>query len=104
MAIDTTKDLLFLALTVAVVVLTALLAWLLYYLISIIRQGHRIMQDVSDGFAKLHEILDAIKGTIDRSSSHLALVVSAVKQLVDLSTRRRRKRSENKKTQDAEEE
>lgn len=93
--LSSTKDILFLALTVAVVVLTFFLAWLLYYLVSIIRQAHSVMKETTEAITKIHGILDSIRDSISQSSSHLALVVTAVKQLAGLYSRRRQKREED---------
>jgi predicted PurR-regulated permease PerM len=91
--IESSKDILFLALTVAVVILTFFFAWFLYYLVSIIRQAHSMMKDVSASLAKLHAILDTLKDTISRSTSHLGLIVEAVKQLTGLYLRRKKRGS-----------
>lgn len=96
--IESTKDILFLALTLATVILTFFFAWFLYYLVSIIRQAHGVMKDVTTGIEKLHTILDSIKETINQSSSHLGLIVSAVRELTGLYSRRRQKKSEEDNT------
>ncbi|MFH1171663.1 MAG: DUF948 domain-containing protein [bacterium] len=94
MTVDTTKEILFLILALAIVVLTFFCAWVLYYIVSIIRQAHGVMKEVSDGVQKLHEILDSIRETIHQSSSHLGLIVAAVRKIGDLYTRRREKRAD----------
>lgn len=102
MALDSTKDILYLALTLATIVLTFFLAWLLYYLVSIIRQAHEVMREVSSSIEKLRGILDSIKETIGQSSSHLALIVTAVKQLVGFyAARKRRRRRDTAPNDDA---
>lgn len=92
MNISSMKDALFLALTVATVVLTFFLAWFLYYLVSIIRQANGVMKEVSASIEKVREILDTIKDAIHQSTSHLGLIVTAVKQLASFYNKRRHKR------------
>lgn len=88
MSIDSTKDLFYLALSIATVVLTFFLAWLLYYLVSMIREAHRMMNEVSASVEKLHTILDRLRDVVGQSTSHLGLIVTAVRQLVSFYQRR----------------
>lgn len=89
MQIATTKDILFLVLAGGIVVLVVFVGWLATYLILILRDARRVTREISGGIEKVHDILDTIKETLSTSSSHLALLVGAVKEIVSFYQRRR---------------
>ncbi|MBI4415284.1 MAG: hypothetical protein HY566_03545 [Candidatus Kerfeldbacteria bacterium] len=89
MQITTTKDILFLVLAGGIVVLAVFIGWLATYLILILRDARRVTKEISGGIEKVHDILDTIKETLSTSSSHLALLVGAVKEIVSFYQRRR---------------
>lgn len=91
MPIITSQDLFYLVLTIATVILTALFAWLLFYLISIIRQTNEVVKSVTNGIEKVHGILETLQESVHASSSHLSLIVSTIQRLVTFYQRRHAK-------------
>ncbi len=89
MDISSTKDLLYLALILAILVFTGFFCWFFYYLIAILRDARQVTKEVSSGITKIHQILDTIKETLSASSSHLALLVGGVKEILGFYQRRR---------------
>jgi len=101
MSFDTPQDLFFLALAIAVLVLTFLLAWLLVYIIAIFRSAKEVTGQITAGVSKIHTILDSVHETVRASSMHLSTVVAGVRELIGFFGERRKKKSQNKKRNDA---
>lgn len=102
MSFDSTQDLFFLALAIATVVLTFLLAWLLVYFIAIMRNAKNVTQQASDGFAKIHRILDGVHESVRSSSMHLSTIVAGLREVMGFFGARKKKKSQNKKNDEAE--
>lgn len=91
MTITTSQDLFFLVLAAATAVLTVLLAWLLFYVVSIIRRVNEAAKSITRSLEKVHGMLEALQESVHASASHLSLIVSTIQQLVTLYQRRRAK-------------
>ncbi len=87
---STSKDILYLVLTIAIALVTVFGVWLLWYLIAILRDARKMVGDVRTGFDKVHEILDAIKQAAVASTTHLSLIVGTVERLISFYQKRQR--------------
>ena len=65
----TSSDLFFFVLTVVIAVLGVLLAWLLYYLVMIIRQAHKTVQGISATIDKIQAMIQTVQDAAARSST-----------------------------------
>lgn len=77
---STSNDLLNIALTIFIGVLTFFICWCIYYLISIIRDVKKITKDASGKLKKVDEIIDKIHDKIDKTSSNIGLLTELVKR------------------------
>lgn len=77
---STSNDLLNIALTIFIGVLTFFICWCIYYLISIIRDVKKITKDASGKLKKVDEIIDKIHEKIDKTSSNIGLLTELVKR------------------------
>lgn len=96
----TSNDLFYVILTIVTAVLGVLLAWLLVYLIMIIRQAHKTIHSVTATVEKIHAMTETLQEAAARSTSHLSLIVGMVKELVAAYGRRNEKRSRKSKSQE----
>lgn len=94
-------DILYISLAIAALVLTFFLAWLLYYLISIVRKANTVMREVAESIARVQRVLDSVESALSSTSSHLGLVMSAVKELTGLYVRRRAKKKRKAEDDDS---
>lgn len=78
--LSTSNDLLNIALTIFIGVLTFFICWCIYYLISIIRDVKKITRDASDKLKKIDEIIDKIHEKIDKTSSNIGLLTEVIKR------------------------
>lgn len=100
MTLSTTQDLFFLALAIAAVVLAFFLCWLLYYLISILRDAREITERVSQGFEKIHRILDGVNESVRTSSMHLSTIVATIREAVTFFGSRKKRKTQTAKREE----
>ena len=80
--IETSKDLLFIVLAFCILWLTIFLSWLLYYVISIIRDAEAVVRQVKAAVEKIDDLTRGVKARFDKSAASFTLVAQAVKELV----------------------
>ena len=94
---ETSKDLLYLAIAVAVVGLSGFSCWAIYYLARILQQFFKITKEMRDRLHKVDELIKAIKEKIEHGTSYLLLIGEGVKKLVEIVEKKFEKREEKRK-------
>lgn len=84
LVIETSRDVLNLALSISVISLSAFAAWNLFYFAMIMRQGFRVASEVRSVLAKLNQTADALKSKLDQSVSYLGLVGEGLKKIMEM--------------------
>jgi hypothetical protein len=97
MSIDTSKDILNLAIAFAIIFLSVFLAWLLYYFIMMARQMFQIVKEMRERINKIDELAKAFKEKIEHSSSYLVLIGEGIKKLLEIIKERNEKKGRKKK-------
>lgn len=82
--LETSKDLLYLILSVSVLLLTIFSVWFMYYLIVIVKQVYCIVRKTKKRIDKIDEIIDLLKQKIEHSVSCLFLIGEGMKKLVQI--------------------
>ncbi len=82
--ISNSQDILFLALALCAVWLTAFLAWFLYYAIMSVRQLYQAIRQVKSKIEAVDEIITMVREKISASTSYLTLIVAGVKKVTEL--------------------
>lgn len=82
--LESSKDLLYIALALSVVVFTGFVSWAVYYLAQILRQGFRMIKDMRDRLHKIDELVTSLKTKIEHSTSYLLLIGEGMKKLVEV--------------------
>ena len=82
MIIQTSKDILFLALAFCALWLTIFLSWLLYYMIAIARDTESVLRQVRGAVEKVDELAHAVHEKVERSAASFTLIAQAFKELV----------------------
>jgi len=102
--LDTSKDLLFLMLSLCVVVFTFFLCWALYYITMMLKRAHLAIKEVSDLIASIKDKLDRLEGLlktveekIKHSASYLPLVMKGVTELIGFVKRKKEAKEQKKK-------
>ncbi len=82
--INGSQDILFLALALCALWLTAFIAWFLYYAIMSIKQVYEAIAQIKHKIDAVDEIITMLRDKISASTSYLTLIVAGVRKVVDL--------------------
>lgn len=80
--VDSSKDVLFLTLSAAIVVLTFFVSWALYLMIQMLRDISWTTKSVRAQVEKLGSMLDLLKEKIATSTSYLGIIAEGARQLL----------------------
>lgn len=80
--LNTSKDLLYVVLSICIIWLTVFMCWLLYYFISIIGGIRKIVRNVEDKIEKVDNLLSIIKDKIEHSAGYLTVMVEGISKIV----------------------
>jgi hypothetical protein len=98
---DSSKDILFLVIAVAVAITTIFTSWLLYYMIKILRRGYKSVELVTEKIEALAGLVDTLKDKIEHSATAVTLLSQAVTKLVGhWSKKRSAKKAKKSKSQE----
>lgn len=95
--LETSKDLLYIVLSFAVLWLTLFISWLLYYVIMIMRDAYKIMKSVKAKLDLAEQVLKTIKERVEHSAGHLTLLVESIGKIVEHAVEKKTKKSNTAK-------
>ncbi len=105
MLIESSKDLLFVVLAFSILWITIFISWLLYYIISIVRDAEALVRQVRGAVEKIEDVAQSAHEKMERSAASFTLVSQALKELITWGiqerikkTTRTRKTTAKKKT------
>jgi predicted PurR-regulated permease PerM len=80
---DTSTDVLYLVIAGCVVVFTLFLAWGMYYVVQILKQGNEVITEIREKIAMFEEMLTNIKSKVALSTTSIAFVAKEIGTLVE---------------------
>ncbi len=96
--ISSSKDILFIVLSVCIFLFTLLICWAIYYVAMILREFKKIVADVRKKIELVESLIMALKEKLEHTSSHMKLLVETVSNLAEyFKERRTEKKSSRKK-------
>ncbi|MFH1661965.1 MAG: hypothetical protein ABIA02_02630 [Candidatus Falkowbacteria bacterium] len=95
---ETSKDLLYIAISISVAGLAFFTCWAIFYLAMILRQSFKIVKEMRERINKIDEIIKIIKEKACKKSAHIALVGEGVKKLFEMIKKHSEKDRKKKKT------
>lgn len=95
--ISTSKDILYIVLSVAILWLTIFFCWLLYYFVAVMREVRGSMKDFRERMHRVDEAIRGIKEKFEHSVSIFAVMGEAVKQLVGYFVEKKKEKKVEKK-------
>lgn len=81
--LDSTRDILFLVLSICVLLLSGFLTWVLYYLGNILKQSNEIITEFRIKMDELSETLDDVKEKVIASASSITFVAKEVGSIMN---------------------
>lgn len=94
--IQTSKDLLFIVIAIAIAWLTIFLSIILYYFFTIVRQGSKIAKDWQERFNKIDVLINLVREKIVNSAFSFVALAEAIKQIKDFIKSKKEARKKNK--------
>jgi hypothetical protein len=82
--LDTSKDILNLAIAAAVIGFTAFVCWGVYYFARILEQVFKIIKEMRARINKIDELLKALREKIEHTTSYLLLISDGVKKIAEI--------------------
>jgi len=90
--IENSKDLLNVVLAFCVLWLTIFLAWFIYYLIMIMRQGYIAAKEMKERLKKIDETIKTFKEKMEHSAMYLSLIGEGIKKIVEIVKEKKKKK------------
>lgn len=107
MTLDSTKDLLYLVLSVATGWVAVFLCWTLYELAKMLHQANAVVTETREKINRLEKAVVAIKEKIESSAHYLGMLAEGGKSLLSfmhLTEEKKEKRRQSKKSKAEDEE
>ncbi len=82
MYLETSKDILNLALALAVIGLSFLIGWILVYWLLILRRVVQVLHGLEEGVRKFSDLATFIREKLESSASYLSVLAVGAKELV----------------------
>lgn len=94
--LENSKDLLYIVLSFSVLWVTVFLCWLIYYLVSILRNANEMVEELRERFRGIEDSIRSIRDRMEHATSTLSFVSDGVMRLIQYFISRRRAVSEDK--------
>jgi len=82
--LETSKDVLYLAIALAVIIVAIFLVWIMYYLAMILKQSKEIVSEVRKKVEAIGDILNTIKEKVATSATVLTALGKGVADLIGM--------------------
>ena len=82
--LETSKDLLFVAIAFAVLFFTVFVCWALYYVVVMLRNVSKMTISIREKMEVVDKILKLVKEKLEKGSSHMAMISDSAIKLVGL--------------------
>ena len=91
---NTSLDLLYLFIALAVLIITFFISWLLFYFILITRDFYGTVKNFKKKVDILEQILNSIKEKVEHTSTYLPLLVQGVMKIVEYFSSKHKEKTE----------
>lgn len=80
--LENSKDLLYIVLSFSVLWVTVFLCWLIYYLVSILRNANEMVEELRERFRGIEDAIRSIRDKMEHATSTLSFVSEGVIRLI----------------------
>src|SRR3989338_8901172 len=80
--LENSKDLLYIVLSFAVLWITVFLCWLIYYLVSILRNANEMVEELRERFRGIEDAIRSIRDKMEHATSTLSFVSEGIIKLI----------------------
>lgn len=95
---DTSVDIMYGAITLAILVFTGFLVWIMFYIAQILKQGNEVITEFREKMAELEAAIEEIKDKVMTSANAVTFIAGEIGNIVEFvrerkpSTKSRRKK------------
>lgn len=75
-------------LSIAILIFTGFLAWMMYYVVQILKQGNEVITEIREKITEFEEALTSIKEKVVSSATSISFIASQIGSVVDVVKRR----------------
>lgn len=80
--LENSKDLLYIVLSFSVLWVTVFLCWLIYYLVSILRNANEMVEELRERFRGIEDAIRSIRDKMEHATSTLSFVSEGIIRLI----------------------
>ncbi len=95
--IETSKDILYIVISVSIVFLTFFTVWGMYYIVMMLRETKEMITDVRSRIELVEKVLIAFKERLEHTSSHMKLLVETAINVAEYFKDRKTEKKTKKK-------
>jgi len=88
--LETSKDLLYLVISFAILWITIFICWVIYYIAMILRECKLMVKDVKDKIALFEKVLLSFKERLGKSSVYLKLMTDTLTNVMEFVKEKRK--------------
>ena len=103
--LETSKDFLYWAISISVIVMTFFICWAAFYIVMMLKKAHsaltmvtEFLASLKEKMARVEELLKTIEDKIKHSASYLPLVLKGITDLMGFVKRKREEKASRKKS------
>jgi predicted PurR-regulated permease PerM len=85
---NTSVDVMYGALSLAIIVFTGFLVWMMYYAVQILKQGNEVIADIRSKIAEFESAIASIKEKVVSSATSISFIASQIGSVVDVIQKR----------------
>lgn len=93
----TSIDLMYGALTLAILIFTGFLVWIMFYIVQILKQGNEVIAEIREKIAEFENSIASIREKVMASASSITFIAQEIGSVVDLVKRTTSKRTTRSK-------
>jgi hypothetical protein len=76
--LESSKDVLFIALALCSLWLTIFVCWSLWYIITMLRDAHKLVKSVREKMETVDAVLSVVRDKLEEGSSHLGMIADTI--------------------------
>ncbi|MBU0497137.1 MAG: hypothetical protein KKG04_04195 [Candidatus Thermoplasmatota archaeon] len=94
---DTSIDVMYGIISLCIIVFTGFLAWMMFYVVQILKQGNEVIKEVRQKIVEFEEALTSIREKVISSATSISFIASQIGTVVDVVKKSKTKGKEKKK-------
>ncbi len=86
----TSLDLLYGVIALCLIIFTGFLAWIMFYMVQILKQGNQVISDIRQQLSDLQQLLESVRDRVVNSTNSISMIAKHIGGIVQFIQRRKR--------------